>query len=192
MKKTKIITLLVISLLFVNCITNNEKEEDLTIVNDEPEITFNVDAVIALAADSDITELVTFNGEPAGTYTSELQLEETLTVGKPTFGNPNDQLKYVDVTLFKNGEEVELNFETQTSEDGNLKLVIPDGKPFNYYLNPDNVDIIAFQAVNAEEDADIDYKYDLEVMIIRDNVEYGPYIIDPKIKIRALSFSEVR
>lgn len=189
MENLRVLIVLSISLVFTNCLKNIEKDVDATLINDEPEITFNVDAVIAQQPDSDITDLVTFNGEPADTYTSALKLQETLTVGKPNFGNPNDELRYVNVRLFKNDIEIALNFETQTSEDGNLKLVIPDGKPINYYFpeNIDNVDIVSFKAVSAEQNADIDYKYDLEVMIIRNLEEYGPYIIDPKIKIRSIN-----
>ncbi|MGJ8743144.1 hypothetical protein [Polaribacter sp.] len=184
MKTTNLLYVFLISTILLSCSSSNDDSEQGA--SDVPSVTFDVDEVIALTAGTDISNLVSFNGEPAATYTTELNVNSTLTVGRPDGLLATDELEYYDVVVKNSsGDIVDFDEVTNISNDGFLKLVIPDGKPSDYYNGNEPVDIFEIQAINADEQSDIEYKYDLEIYIIRNNVIYGPYIIDPKIRIRA-------
>lgn len=185
MKKLNSLLLLFIAFTLSSCLKEIERVDP---PNEVPKVSFDVATAIALQSGSDITNLVTFNGEPAGTFTTELTVDSKLTVGRPEGLAETDELEYTYITLFNSdGEEVEVNPDTQTTIDGNLKFVVPDGKSLDYYVNAEKIDVFEIQAINADANVDLDYKYDLEVYITRDGTRYGPYIIDPKIKIRSLN-----
>ena len=183
MKKINLIYLFIVTTILVGC-SSSDNTQDLS---DTPTVSFDVDAIIALTPGQDISSLVSFNGQSAATYTSELELNGILNVGRPEGLLSTDEFEYYDVLIKDiDNNEIEFDETTYISEDGNLKFVVPNGKPSDYYINSDDytIDVFEIQAINADAQSDIEYKYDLEVMITRNGTEYGPYIIDPKLRIR--------
>ena len=187
MKNFKNVTLLLLTFIIFNC---TPAEEAVLKEIDIPSVVFNVDTVIALPAGTDITNQVTFDGQPAASFTTELEINDQLKIEKPGGIPASDSLVYVGGTVYDaNGEVVEFEpFNLKgdgVSTDGNLYLIVPSGEPVNYYedLSGGGIPTIIFEPAN-QGSADIEYKYDLEIMITRNGTEYGPYKIDPKIKIR--------
>ncbi|MFY9242596.1 MAG: hypothetical protein WAO74_06180 [Polaribacter sp.] len=178
----KKLSILLFSAILFSC-SSSDSETPLI---EAPNITFDVNAAILLAPGSDITSLVTFNGQPAATYTSTLELNSILSVGRPGGLLASDEFIY-DNVVFKdnNGEEVIIDENTLISSDGNLKITVPAGKPADYYDGNYDIDVFNVQAIKTSSTGDIDYKYDLYVIIKRNGTEYGPFLIDPKIKIRS-------
>lgn len=188
MKKLKnLLVLFTFTFILFNCST---AEEAVLKEIETPSVVFNVDNVIALPAGTDITNQVTFDGQPAATFTTELEINDQLKIEKPGGIPAADSLVYVGGTVYDSTGEI-VEFEPfnlkgdAVSTDGNLYLIVPTGEPINYYedISGGGVPIIIFEPANQFAE-DIEYKYDLEIMITRAGVEYGPYKIDPKIKIK--------
>jgi len=173
--------------LFVFLILTACNSDDNTSSTDNPVVTLDVDSVIALPPNSDITNLVSFNGQNAATFTSELDLGDGLLVGRPDGLAPDDVFVYSTIIVSRdiNGTLVEVNFDEINfiSDDTNLQFVIPPGQPSNYF-DLLEVEVFELRAIGNEMN-DVDYKYDLEVFITRSGIEYGPYFIDPKIRIKS-------
>ncbi|MFD1061826.1 hypothetical protein ACFQ1Q_01110 [Winogradskyella litorisediminis] len=186
MKNFKIAFLMLFSVTLFNC----DSDDDNNTNTDVPAVSFDVTSVIALAPNSDITNLVTFNGQNAALYTTELSVGSTLRVGRPEGLGTNDIFTYdeVIVSFEDNGEIIEINFDENTfiSSDGFLQYIIPAGQPSNYF-DLDEITVFEIQAIDANATVDIDYKYEMSVFIERDNITYGPYFIDPKIRVKSLN-----
>ncbi|RNC86235.1 MAG: hypothetical protein ED556_08020 [Winogradskyella sp.] len=184
MKNIRLLLLLVTALTFTAC----PDDDILALFNDLPSVNFDVATVIALPSGADITNLVTFGGVNAADYRSDLSLNETVTVSRPDGLLPTDGFLYVTAVIFDDQDvEVEFDEVTNISSDGNLELVVPDGEPADYYDNPDGVPSFILRAIDADQAVDIDYKYLVEVTIERNDIIFGPYTIDPKIRIKSVN-----
>lgn len=184
MKKFKLVFAIILSITLFACDSN----DDDNTTTETPSVIVDVDAIIALAPNSDITSLVTFNGQNAATYTTELNVGSSLRVDRPGGLLPNDIFTYSDIIVSVDvaGELIELGFDEFTfiSDDGNLQFIIPAGQPSNYF-DLTEVTVFELQAIDADATLDIDYKYDMEVFVERNSVVFGPYYIDPKIRIKS-------
>ncbi|WP_431134074.1 hypothetical protein [Psychroserpens mesophilus] len=191
MKISKFILLVVLSITIFSCGSDdddNDSQEPQN-VNINPTITINTDAVIALPPDSDITGLVDF-GQPNGVSTSdylvELTLNDLFTLKRPEGLLPGDVFLIFDIEFY---DELDGLVDYEDDVEPFLGLVIPDGQPSDYYTSTEatneGVPVVIFRADNALDNNDLDWKYNIICYITRDGTEYGPYIIDPKIKIKS-------
>ena len=185
MKNFKLL-FLALSLVFIAC--GDDDEEVISQQIDVPEdiipnITIDIDAIVALPANADITNLVNF-GQPAGQSSADYLMpfsnNDTFTLGVPTGLLSGDTLRYTDITFFDENNVV-VDFEGGV--DQYLELVVPPGEATDYY-DADELPLVIFKNFNGET-TDIDFKYDLECIITRGGIDYGPYIIDPKFKIKS-------
>lgn len=164
-------------------------DDSSSTVVDSPAVTLDITSVVALPPGSDITNLVSFNGQNAGTYTSELDLGKSLRVGRPDGLQSGVEFVYTSFVIFLDTGteliELEIDETTFTSSDGNLQFVIPEGQPSTYF-EQEEVEVFEIRAINNDV-TDIDYKYNIEVYITRNDIEFGPYLIDPKIRVKSLN-----
>lgn len=189
MKNFKLLFIAILAITFISCDSDDDSN---TLTNDTPTVSFDVDAVIALPAFSDITSLVTVNGQPAADYLSELEVGARLILERPDGLLVSDILLYDFLVVFDT-EGIEIGFDNNLlSSDSNLSLIVPDGEPSDYYgANgfPDfetGVPTIIIEAVDNDQ-TDVDYKYEFDITIERGGTVFGPYTIDPKIRIKSLN-----
>ncbi|ARV08542.1 hypothetical protein BTO05_02380 [Winogradskyella sp. PC-19] len=184
MKNLKFLFIFILAISISSC----GDDDSVQLQDDTPAVSFDVDAIIALPAFTDITSLVTFNGVVSDNYTTELEVNERLFLGRPDGLLPTDIFIYDFLVVFD--EEINENgFDNNLlSADSNLQLVVPNGEPTDYYNPSGSVDYGVPQIIILAVDndpTDIEYKYDLEVTIERGGVVFGPYTIDPKIRIKS-------
>lgn len=191
MKITKTLILIFTVVLF-SC--GNDDDGNRVVLpigeNIRPSSIIDVEAVLARAAGSDITDLITFGDDsnvPAYDYTSEVNLYDTFTLGSPQGLATGDEFLYSDV-LFLNqfDEEVEVS-ETDYIVGGYIQAVLPEGVTgisVDDYYGQMFIPTIAFDVIYAEEFVDVNWKYDIECYIRRGGDEFGPYYIDPKLRIK--------
>jgi hypothetical protein len=165
---------------------NSDDDNNNTIpqgVNIEPNITIDLAAILALPANSDITDLVNF-GQPAGVSTADYQVElglnDRLTLGQPQGLPAGDLFLYDFFDFFDEFEEP----VDESTVDLYLESVVPSGEPVNYY-DLDEIPLVIIRARDAQEDSDLDWKYDIYCNIISNDITFGPYRIDPKIRIKS-------
>lgn len=174
MKAIKFIFLYALSIVALACSSDDSRNKN----NDSPVLTFDVNAVIARANNSDITNLVMLNGQNAAIYTSVIEVGNTIRLGRPEGLSASDQFFYEELFLYldNNGELTEVYFDDMSgiSNDGNLQI----------NLSAENFKITA---INTEDTTDTNYKYEMKVSLRIGGVNYGPYIIDPKIRIKSLN-----
>ena len=164
-------------------------DDSSSTVVDSPAVTIDIASVIALPPGSDITSLVSFNGQNAGTYISELDLGTSLRVGRPDGLVADVEFVYTSFEIFlDSGTELiplDIDETTFTTSDGNLQFVIPEGQPSTYF-EQESIEVFEIRAIDNDV-MDINYKYNIEVFITRNDVESGPYIIDPKIRVKSVN-----
>ncbi|MBT8288531.1 MAG: hypothetical protein HKN00_06610 [Flavobacteriaceae bacterium] len=195
MKNSKLILVLVL-ILALSC--KNDDDSPRTPITISPEITIDIGAIIDIAPavpDFDnpvnITALVNF-GQPVGVssadYLVEMRLNDTFTLDIPSNGlGPNDKLWY-DYEIWYDEFDEPLNLLTvytyidDTYPSDAVLIDHPDFPPGVVGLS----DRIRFINI-AADDSDLNWKYDIICFIESDGVFYGPYVIDPKIKIKSTS-----
>lgn len=162
-----------------------------------PSSTIDVEAVLALPAGSDITGLVTFGDDPsvnASDYQSEVGLSDTFILDMPQGLAPGDEFLYSNVFFLNQAnEDIESDPDTLIV-GGYLQAVLPEGVTgitAQDYYSQMFFPSIAFRVIDAEDFTDVNWKYDIECYIRRGVDEFGPYYIDPKLRIksRASSFN---
>jgi hypothetical protein len=154
-----------------------------------PNFTSDIDAIIALPSGSDISTLVDFGqgiGNSAADFTSEVSLNDTFELKPPTGLASTDEFFYVDIFFTDEfGGEIEA---IDLIVGGRLEAVLPEGitgiSAEDYYLQ-DNIPLIALKVIDVDDNDDITWKYSFECEIIRNGVEYGPYFVDPRLKLKS-------
>ncbi|MFD1061835.1 hypothetical protein ACFQ1Q_01155 [Winogradskyella litorisediminis] len=212
MKKTNFLCFLAFGLLLFNtCDSDDGPSQDeidsalfptSSTVNFEPDVTLDVDAVLNLPAGSDISNLINL-GQPAGQSAAEFEsvvrLQDVVILGQPTGIAQDDVLLYsfdFDIIL-DNGDRLtpqqqidiydSVVITTENIDDvvGQQNIVVDfrpsDGAPL--------INFIGLTPSFADQNSDLNFKYDIECWILRNDVLNGPYIIDPKIRIKSLNFS---
>lgn len=185
MKISKFILLTIFSLSLFTCGSDDDSADEtieLTIVAPSASIA-NVDAILALPADSDITDLVSFgqaSGVSSADVLSVLELNNQFVLQRPAGLLPSDEFIYSDIYFY---DELDEQIEFVGGIDQYLELVIPIGETADYYEFYPTTAIL--QVIDADSDFDLNWKYDIVCYIIRDDVEYGPFIIDPKMRIKS-------
>jgi hypothetical protein len=179
------LTLIAFTLIFMSCKSDDDKSVESTPIDIIPDINIDIDKVIALPANSDITALVDFLGIPAADYLAELNENDNLILAVPQNLQAGDRLMYSRFDFFFPGDIVPIDFADLAEY---LDLSFPTDTEF--LPNPDipgtNVSSkYQFKAVMAMDVIDIDFKYDIECYIVRNDVFFGPYTIDPKIRIKS-------
>ncbi len=177
MKFSKLSFILVLLVVFA-CKSDDDSSSGPETVT--PNITIDVDAIIALAANSDITDLVNF-GQPVGVssadYTAELNENDTFRLGVPGGLQAGDQLLYYEFDFGPADSIIDLYLEA-------LNCIDEFGEP-DPTCQSDFVQSIDIRAFNAEDEEDLEWKYDIICYVKRGDDYFGPYIIDPKIKIKS-------
>ncbi|MDT0558834.1 hypothetical protein RM697_09250 [Ichthyenterobacterium sp. W332] len=178
--------LILVSLLLFTCSSDDDGNSIITIL---PNITLDINAINALPDGSDITDLVNF-GQPLGVSTRdwEVELEEG---GVLRFEQPGG-LDSDNVLFYSRVDYFDPTGTTPAPEaEDVISFIVPDdamqvedpnfpGTGFNVY---DKIELVA---INADDDNDLDYKYDIRVMIqVNGDLLPNYYFIDPKIKIKA-------
>ncbi|WP_456442216.1 hypothetical protein [Psychroserpens sp.] len=184
MRISKFILLAMFSLSLFTCGSDDDSIDDtleLTIITPSPSIA-NVDAILALPADSDITDLVSF-GQATGVSTADvlsvLELNDQFVLQRPAGLLPDDIFIYENIYFY---DEIDELIEFEGEIDQYLELIIPIGETADYYeLSPTTV---ILQVIDADIDFDLNWKYDIECYIERGGVSYGPFIIDPKMRVK--------
>ncbi|MDT0558835.1 hypothetical protein RM697_09255 [Ichthyenterobacterium sp. W332] len=183
--------LLLFTVLLFTCSSDDDGGDNAPVVI-TPTISVDVNVVLALPDGSDITNLVNF-GQPIGVSSAdwevELEIGDILTLGQPTGFASGDVLFYDVIVFFDDvGEEVDevtlaeyLDFINCVKDDGTPDPECDDTlSALEYYTT------FSMTSVDAEDDFDINYKYSMEVYIAREGeTDRGPFIIDPKIKIKS-------
>lgn len=183
------LTLIAFTLIFMSCESDDESSDTSDPIQHIPNITIDVDAVIALPADADITHLVSF-GQPENVSTADFLIElnqnDSFTLGIPEGLGPNDTFYYRDLKYFNNldvelpFDEVQELFAFTVPEDGDL---IPN--PDIDHPDTDIFKICTYESIGVASPIDVDLKYDVNIYIKRNDDYFGPYKIDPKIRIRS-------
>lgn len=189
MKRLKKLSIVLFSVILFNC--GNDNDALPVALDDTPTVSINIASAITLPPNSDITNLVTLNGQVASDYISELEIGKKLTLAAPGQAKSAFEVKYTGLEVFKDqGKDILVQFEPLIngdflSIDGNLKLVLPPGQ-FNleYYGFSEDVPTLVVEASDASTTSVLEYSYNLIVNIYEGATVYGPYIIDPKIRIK--------
>lgn len=185
MKISKCILLTILSLSLFTCGSDDDSTEEtpeLTIITPSTSIA-DVDAILALPANSDITDLVSF-GQASGISTADhetiLELNDIFRLERPEGLLPGDIFYYGGLYFSDlDGEEIGEGFVSNF-----LERNIPSGEPLDYYDFP--VPNYIYDVIGNSLN-DLEWKYDIECFIIRDGTEYGPYWIDPKVRLKGSS-----
>ncbi len=192
MKFSKIICLL-FTLVVLSCGNDDEGNQPMTHqgVDITPTSTIDIAAVLALPPNSDITNLITFGTDPsvsASDYTTEVELLDTFNLVAPQQGlAPGDEFLFSDIIILDEfNVPIEADPDTLILENGLLQLVLPEGVTgvsAQDYYDGTMVPAVSFDIID-NEDSDIEWKYDIECYVRRGMDEFGPYIIDPKLRLK--------
>ncbi len=189
----KLFLLLLSVVLITACNSDDDGNNGEIIV--EQNFSADVDAIIALPPGSDISFLVNF-GQPAGQSAAEaeteVELNNTLEIGRPT-GLQNDDIFVYNDIVFRdeNGEIIPPTGLDGLIIDGKLEFVVPQvildvlpNTTATVYYSANYTDF-ALKVIDAEDDIDTILKYDIECSIERGGQVFGPYFIDPKIRVKS-------
>lgn len=182
MKISKLILLTIFSLSLFTCSSDDSDDDNQTVTKVIPDTSIeDVDAILALPPDSDITNLISF-GQPNGVSTADhesvVEKNDRFVLDKPEGLLPTDVFVYQNIYFY---DELDTEVPFEDGMDQYLKLVIPSGESNSYYDN--NPTKVIFKTIYVD-DYDLNVKYDIECTITRDGTVYGPYIIDPKLRIK--------
>jgi hypothetical protein len=181
-------SLIAFTLIFMSCSSDDESSDTPDPIQYTPNITLEVEEIILRANGADITDLVSF-GQPSGVPTSDFLIElnqnDCFKLGIPEGLGPNDTFYYRRLDFFEN--DIELDGDTIGSL---FALDIPEEG--DEIPNPDVNDpgtnifkVCTYQAIGVAPIVDIDLKYDVIIYIKRNDDFFGPYTIDPKIRIKS-------
>jgi len=194
MKLFKNLSLLALFLTLSSC----GDDDSQPIETFEPALTIDVNAIVARPAGSDITDLVDFGqgpGIPASEYFVALDVNDRLQLRQPQ-SLPND------VTLWYSRVDF---FEEDPVNLGQFTIPVIEQDVIGVWLNFDFPSTANFIddpllppgsgeiftefdlfAINADVN-DIDYKYDIRVVVEQNGSFFGYYTIDPKIRVKSLN-----
>ncbi|MFK7781696.1 hypothetical protein [Psychroserpens sp.] len=199
MKLSKFIFLTFLSITLFNCGSDDSSDDGDDTPQPQvivPTITLDVAEAILRTPGSDITDLVDF-GQPNGVDTSEylveLSIGDIYNPGQPQNLATGEMLYYSNYTYFEenpldpgvydqfiDGEDLlGVYFNAVFPESTVSPATIED--PFS--PTDDVWESLGLEIIDADDD-DIDWKYDLEVLIVKDGTAYGYYTIDPKLRIK--------
>ena len=178
---------------------DNNAEQEFESTNLTPTITTDFDAIINLIPigpidvdnplNIDITDLISF-GQPSNistrNFVSVVDEFETITLGQPIGLAPGDIMWYSRVDYF----DVDTGADINSLIDSNfIEFSVPTSA--NFVQDPyaplgfQVVDAIELIIAGAEDDLDVNTKYDIRVLIERGGTIYGYFTIDPKIRIKS-------
>ena len=185
MKSSKLALIALVTLFFACSGDDNNNSGPIELI---PTVTANFNAIFALpvpdpAGDPvDITDLVNF-GQAAGVssrdWTVDLAQGDKVTLEQPTGLQAGDVLLYYDV-LFENEAAAELYLEVIDCIEDPTGALFPTCD-----IDGDYVTEFAIRAFDAST-TDIELKYDIICYVRRTGeADRGPFLIDPKIKIKS-------
>lgn len=195
MKISKLILFAFLSITIISCGSDDSDDNTSQRVVVKPTITLDIDEAILRNPGDDITDLISF-GQPSGVstfdYTVELKVGDILKLKQPMGLDAGDIMYYSRFDFFI---EDPFDFGNYIPVDENevygvyLDIVQPVSfdspsvveDPFQpgTYIS----DTLGLKSIDAEND-DLEWKYDIQVVLYKDGSFYGYYTIDPKIRIK--------
>ena len=197
MKLIKNLSLLLIFILLVSC---GSDDDGGGTTNDvfAPTITLDASTAITRPAGSDITDLIDFGqgtGIPASDYTVELDINDRLQLRQPSGLSSDFTLWYSRVDFFEENPLDPGQFDIPVDEQDVIGVWLNFEIPSSASFTPDPLittgsgDLFTeldLFAINQDSD-NIDYKYDIRVVIEQNGTLFGYYFIDPKIRVKSLN-----
>ncbi|RZN83513.1 MAG: hypothetical protein EVB11_04885 [Winogradskyella sp.] len=192
MKLKNCFLLAALSIFLLNC---NSDDDSNTSSDITPNVTIDINGILALPAGSDITSLVTFEGANPFDYLAELEVGQSLRLTQPSGLASGEALLYSRLFFFEENlldpGVFDIQIDTADVYGAYLnKFIAPPGS-VEAFENPNDfnrnistfLDLTVFDAMDND---DIDYKYDIEVAIREaDGSVSDYYYIDPKIRIKS-------
>jgi len=190
-----------LSIIVVACDSDDDNQElEFESTNLTPTITADFDAIINLIPvgpidlnnplDIDITDFISF-GQPSNistrNYVSVVDELETITLGQPTGLTAGDIMWYSRVDYFDANTGADIN---SSIDDIFVQFIAPSSADIiddPYAMGFSIIDEIDLLILAADEEQDVNTKYDIQVLIERAGTIYGYFTIDPKIRIKSLN-----
>ncbi|WP_033958531.1 hypothetical protein [Psychroserpens jangbogonensis] len=184
MKISKFIFLAILTITIASCGSDDDSGSgtpDQIVITPSVSIG-DIDGILALPPGTDITDLISF-GQPNGVSTADqesvLELGERFVLARPAGLLSTDIFIYDAIYFFDELDE-EIDYDLFISQY--LTLVIPSGESASYYEEAPTT--VLLNVDDVEDEFDLNWKYDIECYIVRESVEYGPFIIDPKLRLK--------
>ena len=211
MKSLKYILLSVLCCTVYNCNDDDPTQDELdrllfpteNPVNFSVDPIIQIDAILALPPGSDISTLIDFGQGPsvsAAEFESVVRLEDIVIFGQPSGLQNDDALFYdLDFNIILDNDEVLtpndqiIQFGTRVVNTVNIDAIVGGQNIETESIPVSGEPILSQIGISAfveDETEDLIFKYDMECWIRRNDVLNGPYIIDPKIRVKSRDFSD--